>query len=349
MWRNSSLLSMVSLLLLTLGISAPCSQAGLSAGPEECNVLLIGWDGAQREHVRQCIARGELPHLAALRQTGALVEIDISEVTDTKAGWSQILTGYTAAVTGVYSNARFQPIPQGYTVFERLEQYFGPANIATLAVIGKEAHVGSFPPQRIKLDPAGKLPAAGLKNKPAARKDWRQKLRQGTIVEADGVKYLDLPGGPYFLAQAAMDLFENGLHENDKVGARALEMLEQYKTERFFMFTHFADVDSQGHKFGENSEQYTAALISCDQWLGRLLEQLARLGLEHKTLVYVVVDHGFDEGQRSHKDAPYVFMATNDASVAHSGDRMDIAPTILKRLGVPLAGIVPPLDGVPLN
>ena len=62
-------------------------------GPAK-NIILFGWDGAQREHVKQCLERGELPTLKKLGEEGALVDIDIvNGATDTKAGWSQILTG----------------------------------------------------------------------------------------------------------------------------------------------------------------------------------------------------------------------------------------------------------------
>ena len=48
-------------------------------------------------------------------------------------------------------------------------------------------------------------------------------------------------------------------------------------------------------------------------------------------------------------DAPYVFLATNDPKVMRRGERADIAPTILERLGLDLGKIQPPLDGHPLT
>ena len=84
------------------------------------NVILFGWDGAQRDHVNEALARGELPTLKKLAREGSYVKIDIEGKTDTKAGWSQILTGYYPEVTGVYSNARYQPIPVG--LFQRNNQ-----------------------------------------------------------------------------------------------------------------------------------------------------------------------------------------------------------------------------------
>ena len=65
------------------------------------NIVLVGWDGAQRNHIKECISRNELPNLKKLSDEGTLVDIDIEGTTDTKAGWSQILTGYYPTVTGV--------------------------------------------------------------------------------------------------------------------------------------------------------------------------------------------------------------------------------------------------------
>ena len=42
---------------------------GASDRPQ--NIILFGWDGAQREHVQQCLERGELPTLAKLAITPA--------------------------------------------------------------------------------------------------------------------------------------------------------------------------------------------------------------------------------------------------------------------------------------
>ena len=98
-------------------------------GPAK-NIILFGWDGAQREHVEQCLERGELPTLKDLGEEGALVDIDVvNGATDTKAGWSQILTGYNPEVTGVYSNGRYHDIPAGLSVFERLKEQFRPRQV----------------------------------------------------------------------------------------------------------------------------------------------------------------------------------------------------------------------------
>ena len=293
------------------------------------NVILIGWDGAQRNHVKECLNRGDLPNLQQLISEGIIVDIDILRTTDTKAGWTQILTGYEPEVTGVYSNGRYQPIPRGYTVFERLEQHFGADNFITAAIIGKKGHVDADPPQRIPYKDGDTI--------------------QGVIVTEGGSKYQLIPGKPYYYTKEHMDVFINGLEQDDIVGSKAIELLRQYKNKPFFFFVHFAQVDHKGHAFGENSKEYNDALISADHQTGRIIRMLKDLNLYDGTVIYVTADHGFDEDMKTHSDAPYVFLGTNDPTVIHRGQRVDITPTILERFGLDLDKINPPLDGNPLT
>jgi hypothetical protein len=313
------------------------------------NIILVGWDGAQRNHVKECLARNELPNLKKLSDEGKLVEIDVEGTTDTKAGWSQIMTGYYPTVTGVYSNGRYQPIPKGMSIFERLEKRFGPDEFVTVAVIGKKGHCGEIdPPKKIRLDAEGKsTEAADADKKPVQPGAGKKPV--GTIIEENGVKYRFIPGSPYYNMYTALEVWEFGLMEDEKVGTRAIELLEKYKDKPFFFFVHFASVDHQGHKFGENSKEYTGALISNDKWTGKIIQTLKDLDLYDKTLVYVTADHGFDEDKTGHSNAPYVFLATNDKGVMRNGLRQDVAPTILERFGLDLAKIEPRLDGVPLT
>ncbi len=141
----------------------------------------------------------------------------------------------------------------------------------------------------------------------------------------------------------------NGLFKNEKVGTLAIENLEKYKDQRLFFFIHFAEPDHVGHKYGENSSEYTNGIKSDDEWTGKIIAKLRELGLYEKTLLYITADHGFDEGKKTHAYAPFVFLATNDNKIIRPGIRADIAPTILKRFGLKLSRISPTLDGVPLD
>jgi len=328
------------------GPDGPAAPAAPQAGPR--NIILIGWDGAQRNHVKEMIARGELPNLVALARQGKMVDIDVvSGATDTKAGWTQILTGYAPEKTGVYSNGRYQPIPVGYSVFERLEQFFGPQNIETRAFIAKKGHVDADGPRKVPYEQWLKKEAQQKKIDRA--RPGRGNLQGGRIVEEGGSKFVEVPGKPWYNAQDHMDSFVNGLRLNETVAKMAMENLEKSKDQRFFFFIHFAEPDHAGHGNGENSAEYSQALQQDDLWTGRIIAQLQGLGLWDKTLVYVVVDHGFNEGESGHRYAPYVFLATNDQQVSRNGTREDIAPTVLKRFGLDLGKIEPKLDGIALD
>jgi len=279
----------------------------------------------------------------------------VTGATDTKAGWSQILTGYNPEVTGVYSNGRYHDIPKGLSIFERLKEQFGAETFVCVAVIGKSGHCGEIkPPFKKRIDEQGKpvaeaKPKAAAKGKKRVKQPGAAKRGQGNIVEENGVKYRVFGGSPYYTMHKSCEVWEYGLAKDAKVGTRALELLEKYKDKPFFFFVHFAEVDHSGHKHGENSKEYNGALISNDTWTGKILDKLRELGLYDKTLVYVTADHGFNEDGKGHSYAPYVFVGTNDPKVKRAGMRQDVAPTILGRFGLNLSKIQPALDGEPLT
>ena len=128
-------------LIVALAIAIPASA--FKPAPER-SAILISWDGAHRGQIRADLAKGQLPSLARLLKHGSLVDIDVvGHNTDTKAGHAQILTGYDPAVSGVYSNSQFAPVPAGLSLFERLQQAFGKPAIATIMLTAKEHILGS--------------------------------------------------------------------------------------------------------------------------------------------------------------------------------------------------------------
>ncbi|MDD4879413.1 MAG: alkaline phosphatase [Candidatus Omnitrophica bacterium] len=274
---------------------------GINERPKD--IVLIGWDGSQLNHVKECLDRGELPNLKKLSTEGSFVEIDVwGHQTETEPGFAQILTGYKDTTSGVRKNDVPVQIPKGYTIFERLEDYFGHDKFVTVALANKGHRLNSSTPEN-----------------------------------------------PYYNAAKAADVFRNGLLEDKKVAGEAERLLEEYKGKPFFFFLQFAAPDKNGHEFGENSKEYNDALISCDKLTGDIVKKLKDLKLYDTTIIYVTADHGFDEGQKGHGFAPYVFMATNDPRGINRGFQADVTPTILDRFGVDVGKISPPLDGKPLT
>jgi len=330
--------------LVVLAISVVLRAADVPRG-----IMVIGWDGAERNNVKRLLAADELPNLAALAKDGALVDIDIvTGLTETAPGFAQILTGYVPDNIGVHSDKIYRPIPRGYTIFERLKKFFGPENIQTAAIIAKTSYyLGADGPFRIPYDTWREMQVEQKiidDNKPGP-----DDLHGGVIVKENGAKFVQMQGGPYINAKDQIDLFVNGLIVNEKVGTAAMDQLEKCKDKHFFIFVQFIQPDKAGHKYGENSREYSDGIKSDDLWTGKIIDKLKELKIYDKTLIYVTADHGFDIGKTSHYYAPYIFLATNDKKVNRDGTREDIAPTVLKRFGMDLSKIEPRLDGIPLD
>ncbi len=279
------------------------------------NVLLIGWDGTQRNHLLDVLSRGMLPNLQALINGGTMVNLTVSDHrTDTKSGWTQILTGYRWFRTGVYSNVLwFNSIPANYTVPERVESYFGKDAVKTGFVAGKEDNIEI--------------------------QDGTSSAENGTYTHE--AIYDHLP--------QTLDFVNVGDRSDNEVGALSIQFLQNNSNSHFFGFFHFGDVDASGHRDGENSAQYEQAMVTADYWLGRIVSELKALNLTQNTLIYVTADHGFDEGAYTHFNAPYSWLATNDGRVRRNGDEVDVAPTIYIGLGMWGDNFQPALDGYPLQ
>lgn len=339
-----------TLFLLVILASILCATKSFafdrSTPPRERNAILFSWDGVQRDHLKECLKKNELPNLAALIREGRLVDIDVvGHQTDTKAGHTQMLTGYEPETTGVYSNSKYRPIPVGYTVFEMLQAQFGKNSIATIMLTGKSHNIGSLGPDEVNMP---KKKAKKRERQIAAEygEIAKLKLQKRQKFAAKKAANTNKEGEPWYRVKANFTVWDGDKSRTaDEVGPKCLEYLDKYGKGRFFAFFHFSDPDHKGHAHGENSKEYNDAIIECDRWLGKIVDKLKADKLYEKTIIYVTADHGFDEGLKSHKNAPYVFLATNDPSVTKSGDQRDIVPTILTSLGADIKKVSPKLPG----
>ena len=322
------------------------------------NIILFGWDGAQRDHVKEYLNQGELPNLQKLIDEGTFIDIDVEGKTDTKAGWSQILSGYYPEVTGVYDNDQYQPIPKGLSIFERLKAHFGADKFVTAAVIADSNNTGTAGPKKTRIQEEklgseiSRITAEGRKtasNQAKQANAEKENQPPGSILIEKDKRYRISPGQLFHFTKDSMNLFENGLDDNKKVAARAIELLEEYKDEPFFFFVHFDEIAQAGNRLGENSREYNDALISSDLWTGRVINKVRELGLADKTQFYITSAYGFDEDEKEHSFAPYVFLATNNKKVSRNGRRQDVAPTILEAFGLNPGELKPALDGISLT
>jgi predicted AlkP superfamily pyrophosphatase or phosphodiesterase len=304
--------------------TAPVLSEVYSGGSIPRNIILISWDGLDRRILKELLDADRLPFLAAVIEEGSYQDIDVrGHATSTKPGHAEMLTGLAADVTGVWSNNKYRPIPEGYTVFERLKQEYGKEGIATIFVAGKFANVGGRGP--------------GEYNRP---KKKNQKKRDAANMPAKKG-----PGEPFYFTKRHLDVFDVAGRPAEKTGPLVMDYLEAHENRRFFAFYHFSDPDHMGHRHGSRSPEYHQAGVICDEWLGRVIQRLKQNDLYDTTLIYVTTDHGFDDNAKSHNNAPDCWLATNDPQVKTGGTLGDITATILIRSGLDVSRLIPPLSG----
>jgi predicted AlkP superfamily pyrophosphatase or phosphodiesterase len=328
------------------------------------NALLVGWDGAMRQRVVELLKAGELPNLSRLIAAGGMTDTMVTTgATETKSGWAEILTGRSADGLGIEDNLAYRPIPEGLTVFALLKKRI--PGIKTVFLAGKENNVSFRGPHEICINCATRQPPDFRKTRYWDRETILPETRTfGNLPR----RWVKREGETFFHAVADLDIHANALNKADNVGKEALAALERCRGSRFFAFFQFEEPDEQGHLYAEGSPEYLDGIRAADRWLGRLLEKLESLGVRKKTAVFVVSDHGFNPGRRghslssqsltvrgdetvlpdvkiSHSPAADTFLAADMARPLRRGDRKDVTPTILDALGIPPAGIEPPLDG----
>jgi membrane-anchored protein YejM (alkaline phosphatase superfamily) len=140
---------------------------------------------------------------------------------------------------------------------------------------------------------------------------------------------------PLANAQAGLDWWFTEQVDNPVVADQAITFLRTYRTSPFFLWVHFRFPDEAGHQSGENSLAYTSSLIADDTAMGRVLDEVAALGLAADTTVFVTTDHGFEENGMGHEactaNTKNVWLASNrtaaiDAPV--TAYQTSIAPTL---------------------
>lgn len=304
-------------------------------GRPSCNILLISWDGCDRSILKEMFDTGKLVSLSEVSRQGSYQEIEvIGHLTLTKPAHAVMLTGVEPSVTGVISNLKYQPIPEGLTIFERAQSFFGPANIRTIMVASKVAHVGGRSPEEARAWLQQRLSRRGALTIPAGADDTSPQASQAE---------------PFYLTRRHLDVFDVEQRKADETGQLCLKCLEKYKKEPFLAFFHFADPDNAGHAWGMRSLQYRQAIQSCDRILGDILRWLKQNRLFDKTLIYVTTDHGFDDEGFTHLQATRGWLVTNDPKVKRGGILADIPATILNRFGIDETCLEPKLMGISLT
>ena len=275
-------------------------------------VLVVGMDGLRYDRLTR--SPSTAPVLHALMATGAVGTSLLpygraddepstgTAYTDSGPGWSSILTGVWPERHGVTGND-FKGA--GY------------------------ARYPDFLTRAARARP-------GLRT--AAAVSWPALVRRGTLGRAIG-------------RRVRHNGESRGYETADRRVARtALRWLTTSDPD--VLFVYFGATDEAGHDTGPLSPAYDRALLAQDAHLGRLLEAIdARASdprrAEERWTVLVTTDHGHLDSGGHGGDSPaerevFVVLAEPGGPARPGGTRLDtprlidIAPTVLDRLGIPV-------------
>jgi arylsulfatase A-like enzyme/Tfp pilus assembly protein PilF len=298
--------------------------AGGCAPEPPWNLLVVTFDTTRADRLG-CYGNDTIqtPHLDALAAEGVRFERAYAAVPITAPSHSTILTGRYPISHGIRDNGLFVLAPEQQTLAEILRE----RGYATGAAIG------SFPLVR------------------------RFGLDQGFDLYDDhiGQRYESLHGNRA-IPVAGM-FFEE--RRAGAVNAALLPWLEDHAVRPFFAWVHYFDphhplAPPAPYDQLYASDPYDGELAYADESFGVLVARLRELGVWHRTVVVFTSDHG--EGQGEHGEETHSLLLYNGtlrvplivrvpggaagAVIEESVGTVDILPTVLELLGVPVpAGV----------
>ena len=312
-------------------ILAAVHLAGCGGG-ERWNVLLVTFDTTRADHIG-CYGndRIETPNIDALARRGVLFRRAISAAPITAPSHSTILTGKYPLAHGVRDNGLFVLAESQTTLAEILRSH----GYATAAA------VGSFP-----------LAA-------------KFGLDQGFDL------YDDRFTAPYEDFHGRRVVQRSGLYFDERKASLVNESiygwLEDSHARPFFLWLHYFDPHQPLEPPAPYDQLYAAdpylgEIAYADETLGVLLDRLDRLGVRDRTLVVFTSDHG--EGRGDHNELTHAILAYDSTlhvplvldipgtargiEVDRRVGTVDIVPTVLELLGLPLPDDLQGTSLVPL-
>jgi hypothetical protein len=130
---------------------------------------------------------------------------------------------------------------------------------------------------------------------------------------------------------------------------RVVEALDAIGAKPFFLFVHYKAADVLAHRSSDNGKQYREAIVQNDVQLAGVLQLLVDRDLLPTTEVFVTTDHGFRGIFHVNGSDPAIaqtwFASLRHDLGASASSVLDVTPTVLTTLGIPVDSINPPFRG----
>lgn len=294
-----------------IAVMGGCGENSEDGRDSRLNVILISMDTTRADHL-SCYGHPVLktPNIDRLAAEGVRFEKCIASAPITLPSHSSMMTGTHPFVHQVRDNGTFRLHDDNQTLAEVLFDQ----GYRTAAQVGAFVMNHSFG------------------------------LDQGFGI----YRYV---GASRALSAAGMAVSEI---DAEHVTEGAIELLREIGSEPFFLFVHYFDPHqpyAPPERFGDQYyDPYMGEIAYVDEQIGRLIEELARQGLDQNTLIVLTADHGESLGQ--HGEATHAFFVYDTtlrvplifrcpglvpcgATVDSLVRSIDIAPTILRLVGAP--------------
>jgi arylsulfatase A-like enzyme/Flp pilus assembly protein TadD len=301
--------------------ASPAREAP-ARGPE--NLILITLDTTRADALNpygQMLVTS--PNIDRMAREGVLFEQVASSSPSTLPAHATLLTGQYPPAHGVRSNSGYR-LPAAVLTLAEILQSRGYRTGAEIAAPVLDA-------------------ARGLVQGFEQYRDTRSHEVETIEAASEGA------------AAGDMALEERPASDITRFGKR---FLDAHANERFFLWLHYFDPHLFHVRRPEYARQipddgYLAEVLYTDDQLGHLLAHLEAKGLRERTLVVVVADHG--EGRGEHDERTHAFFLYETTirvplllwgpKSLPAGTRVrslvrtvDVLPTVLELLGIPLPG-----------
>jgi len=335
MWslRRVAFLLPIMLLLCLAGCSEQADQAPAAtrsrkppATARAPNLLLITLDTTRADalgsygHPGPTPTPTPTPNIDRLAASGLLFEQVTSASPETLPSHASLFTGQWPPTHGVRSNSGYVLSEQNVTLAEILRDH----GYRTSAEVSAEV------------------------------------MRKATLITQGFDQQRDNESPNVVLKQIRFTAGETRTKtEPQRVGAdisdKGIDFMRRQRKRPFFLWLHYFDAHHPysapaafNAKFPDSP--YHAELASADHQVGRVLDELARLGLREDTLVVLLADHGeglMEHGEPSHSYLVYDTTMRVPLILAHPGTlpanrripslvrTVDVLPTVLELLELP--------------
>lgn len=137
--------------------------------------------------------------------------------------------------------------------------------------------------------------------------------------------------------------YRQSLPESSDEDNKTTAFITAHVADADLLFAHFVGIDVAGHKFGWGSREQLRAITVIDELVGQLITHL--LADRREWLIIATADHGgfnMSHGTNWNADefVPLIIATKNWAArlrnITAPATHMDVAPTVLQWLGIPL-------------